>query len=537
MMYAEKRLILFIILSFSFILPFPGALCFITGITAPISILTQEVLPYKKLSIDKLINCSTIGKDVTFMAYDPYTEKRLPMNQELSHSKTAAQEENKMGYMPIPRLLFTMSLPIILSMLVQALYNVVDSIFVARINENALTAVSLAFPIQNLMISVATGTCVGVNALLSKSLGAKNYEQADKAASNAILLIICSYVVFAVFGIFGSRAFFMAQTSDPEIVEYGTQYLSIVCVCSIGVFLQITMERLLQSTGRTFYSMVSQMAGALTNIIMDPILIFGLFGFPEMGVAGAALATVFGQILGTVIATYCNLKKNTDIHLSLKKLRFDFGTVKAIYAVGFPSILMMSIGSVMTFGMNKILLMFSSTAAAVFGVYFKLQSFFFMPVFGMNNGLVPIIAFNYGARRKDRIVEAIRLGCIAACAMLFAGTCAFHAIPQVLLGFFNASPELTEIGTVALRIISISFIVAGFCIVIGSAFQALGNGVYTLINSICRQLVVLLPSAFVLAKLFGLNAVWWCFPLSECASLLISVILLRRIFRTKLRNL
>lgn len=449
----------------------------------------------------------------------------------------SAPAENKMGTMPIPKLLVSMSLPMIISMLVQALYNVVDSIFVAQINENALTAVSLAYPVQNLMIAVASGTGVGVNALLSRSLGEKNYDQVSKAAHNSILLSICSCIVFALIGIFGSRLFFASQTADPQIREYGFQYMSIVCIFSFGVFLQISMERLLQSTGLTFYTMITQGTGAIINIIFDPILIFGYFGFPEMGVAGAAAATVFGQIVAMFLGIYFNLRKNKDLKLSIKRLRFHMPTVKLIYIVGIPSILMMSIGSVMTFGMNKILLMFSSTAAAVFGVYFKLQSFFFMPVFGMNNGIVPVIAFNYGARNRKRITDSIRLGAIAATVIMLLGVLAFNTVPNVLLGLFNASEEMLTIGRPALRIISISYIFAGFSIVIGSVFQALGNGVYSLIVSVCRQLVVLLPCAWVLAVTLGLHAVWWAFPLAEIASTIITLVLFRRIYRQKIQPL
>ena len=448
-----------------------------------------------------------------------------------------SQKENKMGTMPIPRLLVSMSLPMIISMLVQALYNVVDSIFVSQINENALTAVSLAFPIQNLMIAVASGTGVGVNALLSRSLGEKNYEQANRAANNSVLLTLCSYAVFALVGIFGSRLFFASQTTDPQIQEYGFQYMSIICTLSFGVFAQVNMERLLQSTGLTFYNMITQGTGAIINIIFDPILIFGYFGFPKMGVAGAAAATVFGQIVAMLLGIYFNFKKNTEIKLSLKRMRFHGPTVKMIYIVGIPSILMMSIGSIMTFGMNKILLMFSSTAAAVFGVYFKLQSFFFMPIFGMNNAIVPVIAFNYGARNKKRIMDSMRLGCIAAFVMMMLGLIAFNVIPDVLLRFFNASEDMLSIGCKALRTISLSYIFAGFCIVIGSVFQALGNGVYSLIVSVCRQLLVLLPSAWILAQTAGLDAVWWSFPIAELASIAMSVILFRRIYRQKIQPL
>ena len=442
-----------------------------------------------------------------------------------------------MGTMPIPKLLFTMSLPLILSMLVQALYNIVDSVFVAQINENALTAVSLAFPIQNLMISVASGTGVGVNALLSKSLGEKEMDKVHKSANNGVILAICSYLVFAVVGLAGSRAFFATQTTDPEILEYGVQYMTVVCVCSFGLFMQITMERLLQSTGMTLYNMISQGTGAIVNIILDPVFIFGIGFVPKMGVAGAAVATVIGQFCGMFIGIYCNLKKNKEIQFSFRRMKWDTETVKEIYVVGVPSILMMSIGSVMTYGMNKILLGFSSTAAAVFGVYFKLQSFFFMPVFGLNNSLVPIIAYNYGAKNKARIMHTVKLGCGAAVTILVLGAVIFQIMPATLLRMFNASEDMIGIGVTALRVISLSFLLAGFCIVIGSVFQALGNGMYSLITSVCRQLLVLLPAAYIFAYTFGLNAVWWSFPVAELASLAISVYLLKQIYDSHLRNL
>lgn len=449
-------------------------------------------------------------------------------------SNTVPVKENKMGYMPIGKLLFSMALPMILSMLVQALYNVVDSIFVAQLNENALTAVSLAFPIQNLIIAFASGTGVGINALLSRCLGEKNFDRADKAANTGILLNVITAAVFCLFGIFGSHLYFSIQTADPELIEYGHQYLSIVCICSFGVFLQITFERLLQSTGKTIYTMFTQGLGAIINIILDPIMIFGLLGFPRMGVAGAAVATVTGQIIAMFIGFYFNIKKNTEIHIGGKHLRMDTQTVKSIYQVGVPSIIMMSIGSIMTFGMNKILLMFSSTAAAVFGVYFKLQSFFFMPVFGLTNGMVPIVAFNFGAKNKQRITKTIKTSIIAATCMMLVGLTTFQLIPNILLTMFNASDEMMEIGCAALRTISWSYIFAGFAIVCSSVFQALGNGVYSLIVSACRQLVVILPVSYFLATTFGLTIVWWSFPIAEIASLILCLILFKKIYNDKI---
>ncbi|MDD3794525.1 MAG: MATE family efflux transporter [Lachnospiraceae bacterium] len=444
------------------------------------------------------------------------------------------KKENKMGYMPIGKLLFNMAFPMILSMLVQALYNVVDSIFVAQINESALTAVSLAFPLQNLMIAFASGTGVGINALLSRSLGEKNFDRADKAANTGILLSVITYGAFALFGIFASRIFFTIQTRDPEIVEFGIQYMSIVCIFSFGLFLQLTFERLLQSTGRTFYTMITQGLGAIINIILDPIMIFGYFGFPKMGVAGAAVATVTGQIIAMIVALIYNKTRNPEIHIGGKHLRLDGYTAAVIYQVGVPSIIMMSFGSVMTFGMNKILLMFSSTAAAVFGVYFKLQSFFFMPVFGLNNGMVPIIAYNLGARHKDRIMKTIKLSMVAATGIMLIGLVVFQTIPEELLKLFNASDDMMTIGCNALRTISWSYLFAGFCIVAGSVFQSLGNGVYSLIVSVARQFVVILPVSYVLASAFGLSMVWLAFPIAELVSMTLSMILFRKIYQKKI---
>lgn len=448
------------------------------------------------------------------------------------------RQENKMGTMPVPRLLVTMSLPMMISMLVQALYNIVDSMFVAKLCEEALTAVSLAFPIQTLMISVASGTGVGINALLSRNLGEKNFESANQAARNGIFLSILSCLLFAVFGIFGAHFFFTVQTNDPRIVHYGTQYLTIICVLSVGIFMQITFERLLQSTGNTIYNMITQGTGAIINIILDPILIFGLFGMPKLEVAGAAIATVVGQLIAVAMSFYFNIKKNPEININMMKFRPHGKTISTIYKVGVPSIIMQSIGSVMTFGMNRILLMFSSTAAAVFGVYFKLQSFIFMPVFGLNNGLIPIIAYNYGARHRKRIIQTIKISVLIAVSIMTIGFLIFQILPEFMLRtLFDASNNMVSIGVPALRIISLCFMFAGFGIVAGSVFQALGNGVYSLIVSVCRQLVVILPAAYIFAKVFGLNMVWWSFALAELVSLILSAFLLRRIYREKIKPL
>lgn len=441
------------------------------------------------------------------------------------------QEENKMGVMPISKLLINMSLPIMISMLVQAFYNIVDSIYVAQINENALTAVSMAFPLQNLMIAVAAGTGVGVNALLSKSLGEKNFEKVDKTAGNAVFLAVMSYLVTLLLSLVGVGAFYRSQTSDAQIVEYGIQYASICCCFSFGVFIQVAMERLLQATGKTVYTMVVQGTGAIINIILDPIFIFGMYGCPEMGVAGAAVATITGQIIAGTMAVVLNHKVNHEVHITWKGLRPDPKTIAQIYRVGIPSIVMQSIASIMTYGMNLILMTFSSTATAVLGVYFKLQSFIFMPVFGLNNGMIPIIAYNYGANSKKRVVQTIKYSVIYAMSIMAIGTIIFHVFPKELFLLFKASDTMLGIGIPALRIISISFIVAGYCIVCGSVYQALGNGVYSLTVSVARQLFVLLPVAYLLSKLNNVNYVWFAFPIAEIVSLVMSTIFLIKIYK------
>jgi len=445
--------------------------------------------------------------------------------------------ENKMGIMPIRRLLITMSAPMMLSMLVQALYNIVDSIFVAQINENALTAVSLAFPIQNLMIAVGSGTGVGINALLSRSLGEKNKVNASKAATNGIFLTLLSCMAFVFFGLFGVRAFYEAQTDVVEIIQYGREYLIVCSTFSFALFGQMTFERLLQSTGKTFYTMITQALGAVVNIILDPILIFGYFGLPEMGVLGAAVATVIGQTVAMLLAIYFNFAKNHEIKLEFKKFRPEAAVITRIYAVGIPSIIMISIGSVMIFWMNKILLSFTPTAAAVFGVFFRMQSFVFMPVFGLNNGMIPIIAYNLGAQKKARLIKTIKLSVLYAVCIMLAGFIVFQLVPDKLLLLFNASAEMLAIGIPALRIISISYVFAGYCIVAGAVFQAMGNGMLSLNVSLARQIGVLLPAAYLLAKSGSVNLVWWAIPIAEIASVTFSVIFMKRIYDQEIRPL
>ena len=446
-------------------------------------------------------------------------------------------KENKMGTMPVNKLLVTMSLPMVISMIVQALYNIVDSIFVSRLSEDALTAVSMAFPMQNLMISVAVGTGVGINAMLSRALGEKKFEAANKTAENGIFIEVLGYVLFLLIGIFVTKPFFLAQAGAGDIANMGIEYTRICLLMSFGIFMQIGFERILQSTGRTIFTMITQSTGAIINIILDPILIFGLFGMPKMGVAGAAIATVTGQICAAILAITFNLTKNPDVHISFKGFKPQIIFVKNILSVGIPSIIMSSVGSAMTFGMNKILITFSSTAVAVFGVYFKLNSFVFMPVFGLNNGMVPIVSYNYGAQNKKRLTKTIKLAIMYAVCIMFIGIMLFQFIPDVLLRLFDASDHMLEIGIPALRVISLSFAFAGICIVISSSLQALGHGFLSMMISITRQLIILLPSAYILAKFGGIHAVWWSFNIAEIASLTLSLLFFKHMYNKIIKQL
>ena len=443
-------------------------------------------------------------------------------------------QENKMGIMPVGKLLMSMSIPMMISMLVQALYNVVDSYFVAQISQDALNAVGLAFPIQNLMIAVSVGTGVGVNALLSRSLGEKNYETANATAGNGLLLAFLSGLVFIIIGQTVPRAFYLAQTDISGIVEQGSVYLSICCTWSMGLFMEIMFERLLQSTGNTVLTMLTQGIGAVTNIILDPILIFGLGPFPKMGVAGAAVATVTGQIVGAVLGLIINFRFNKELNLKPSYLKPRGNIIKRIYAVGVPTMVMNSIGSVMVFGLKNILFSFTDAATAVFSIYYKLQSFIFMPVFGLNNGMVPIIAYNYGAQKADRILQTMKLASATATIIMLIGLGVAELFPAWLLGIFNASEEMLTIGVPALRIICTCFVFAGFGIVAGSVFQALGHGMLSMTVSIVRQLVVLLPVAWLLSLTGRLELVWLAFPLSELFSVVLCVFFTRRIVRTVL---
>lgn len=456
-----------------------------------------------------------------------------------NQQSSAPIQENKMGTMPIGKLVFNMSLPMMVSMMVQALYNIVDSIFVAKLSENALTAVSLAFPLQTLLIAVGTGTGVGMNALLSKSLGEKDFKKANKTATNAAFIYAVSYIVFLILGFTVVKPFYRSQvgSADAEIMTMGVDYLSMVMIFSFGIFTQVFFERLLTSTGRTIFSMTSQLSGAVTNIILDPILIFGMFGAPKMGVTGAAVATVIGQCVAGLVAGTCNHKFNHEVRFQFKGFKPDFKIIGTIYAVGIPSIIMQSIGSVMTYCMNRILIEFSSTATAVFGVYFKLQSFFFMPVFGLNNGITPIIAYNYGARQRKRMVKTIKVSLVMAFCLTFIGFVLFESIPQALLGLFNASNDMLKIGVPALRTIGVHYLIAWFCIIVGTVFQALGKAVFSMVVSIMRQLVVLVPAAYLLAKFGGLHMVWWSFPIAEVMSFIVSLTFLIKIWNDIIKDI
>ena len=448
-----------------------------------------------------------------------------------------SEPENIMGTMDVNPLLIKLSIPMMISMLVQALYNVVDSIFVARVSENALTAVSLAFSLQNMMFAVGIGTGVGVNALLSKSLGEKNQYRANKTAENGLFLALCSYLVFLVLGLTVVRPYFYAQTADADIAEQGIRYLTICCVLSLGMFMQVMNEKLLAATSRTTLSMISQLVGAIVNIILDPIFIFGYCGEALSGTTGAAVATVIGQFCGAGMTLYFNTRKNPDIQLDFKGFRPSAEAIKRIYVVGLPSIAMQCVGSVMTFFMNQILMAFSATAVAVFGVYFKLQSFVFMPIFGMNNGMVPIIAYNYGARKPARIMQTIKLAIAYAVGIMVVAVVVFQIFPVQLLGVFQASEEMLAIGVPALRTLSLCFLVGGFTIVASSVFQALGKGLLSMSISIFRQLVLVLPLAYLFSLTGELNLVWWSFPVAEVLAGALAAFYLRRAYRRVIRPL
>ena len=456
-------------------------------------------------------------------------------------------KENKMGVRPVGRLLFTMALPMALSMLVQALYNVVDSTFVAKIsdvNQDALNAVSLAFPVQNIMIGVATGIAVGVNALLSRGLGEKNREEVNRSALNGLFLAVCGMCLAALFGIFGAEAFMRSQTHNQAVIDYGATYIRIITIVSFGIFGEIIFERLLQSTGRTAYTLITQGTGAVINIILDPILIFGLCGMPRMEVAGAAVATVAGQIVAFVLALLLNLRKNPDVNLKLRGFRPDGRMIRRILGIGVPSMIMVAIGSVMYYGFNRILMRFEAVqtglgelGTAVFGAYFKLQSFIFMPVFGINNAVLAIAAYNYGARKPKRIMQVTRCGAFGAMCLMLLGVAAFQLFPEKLLALFNANEQMLSVGVPALRRLSLPFLFAGPCIIFGGVFQALGKSVYSMIVSLARQIIVLLPAAYLLSLTEKISAVWFAFPIAEIASLAVSIVMMLTLYRKKIKPL
>ncbi len=466
-----------------------------------------------------------------------FDDREAIMKNPKENIRNTQHTQNKMGYEKIPKLLITMAVPMVISMLIQALYNIVDSMFVAQISENALTAVSLVFPVQNLMIAVSVGTGVGINALVSRYLGEGRNKDANTVARNGMLLSIISAIIFAILGVTFAHTFFKLQTPNEEIVHYGTQYMTVISLFSIALFVQITLERLMQSTGKTLFNMYTQGLGAIINIILDPIFIFGLFGFPRLEVLGAAVATVTGQILAVGLSLYLNIYHNKEININMRKFSPDKETIKDIYKIGVPSIIMQSIGSIMTLGMNNILLMFSSTATAVFGVYFKLQSFIFMPVFAITNATVPIVAFNYGAKNSKRIMSTYRLSCYLAVGVMLFGFLAFQTAAEPLLKLFDASEDMLTIGIPALQILSYSFIFAGFCIVTSTMYQALGNGMYSLIVSFARQLLVLLPTAYIFATTIGLHTIWWSFLTAEIACVICCIVLFYKMYQQKIKVL
>ena len=452
-------------------------------------------------------------------------------------TNSAALGGNKMGTWPIGKLLINMALPLVISMLVQALYNVVDSIYVSRISESAVTALGLAFPVQNLLIGCATGVGVGVNSLLSKSLGERNHDRANRSAGNGILLSVLFAAAFLIFGLFFARPFFATQSTVTETVEGGSIYLAIVTIGSIGIFVEILYERLLQASGNAFLSMITQTTGAVLNIILDPILIFGWFGLPEMGIAGAALATVIGQWVAALLAIFLNQKFNKALELHRHHILPDSYVIRMIMNVGIPSIIMVGIGSVMNFGVNKILQGFSETATGVFSIYFKLQSFFFMPLFGINNAVISIVAFNYGARKPERMMKTVKMASIAGLTIMLVGLAAFQLLPELLLGIFDPSPEFMHMGVEALRTISWCFPVAAVCIILGSTFQALGTGIYSTLVSLGRQLVILLPAAYLLSLSGVVTRVWWAWPIAESMGLTMTVLFFLRNYRQRIKPL
>lgn len=446
-------------------------------------------------------------------------------------------QENKMGVMPVGKLLVNMALPMIISMLVQAFYNIVDSVYVSQVSESAVTALSLAFPVQNMQIGFAVGVGVGVNALLSQSLGRKDQESVNWAAGQGVFLALVATGLFMLFGFFGVRPYYTMQSTVVETVEGGIAYTSICCIFTVGVFIQVLCERLLQSTGRAMQTMILQGTGAIINIILDPVFIHGWWGMPKMGVAGAAVATVIGQCTGAVLGIYLNLRHNPEVQLHVKFMKPNWKVIAPILEVGIPSVVMNGIGSVMNFGMNQILQGFNEVATGVFGIYYKLQSLFFMPLFGINNATISILAYNYGARKPKRIVHTLKLATAVAVCIMLVGLAVFQLFPQALLGIFNPTEEFLAIGVKALRILCLPFPVAAICISLGASFQALGKGSYSTVVSLCRQLIVLLPAAYLLSLTGDVNNVWWSFPIAEVMSALVTGLLFAKLYRQKVKPL
>lgn len=454
-------------------------------------------------------------------------------------AKPEARASDRLGTEPVHGLLIRMSAPLMVSMFVMALYNVVDSIFVSWYSNDALTAVSYCFPFQNLNAAFGIGTAVGMSALLSRYLGAREYDKADKVAHNGFILVFVNYTLFFVVGCLAPyiMRLMASDSTSAQIIQDGSDYLRITQWLSFAPMLQSMFERLLQGTGKTKYIFYMQVAASLFNVVMDPILIFGLLGFPEMGVRGAAVATVFGQMLGCLLGYIFNRNFNKEIKLSIRKIKPHLQTMKDIYKIGIPSIVLQSVGAVMNFSINKILSGFTDVAVATFGAYFKLQSFVFMPIFGMNNGSAPIIAYNFGADRKDRLEEAMRLGVRYGVGVMAAGTVLFWLIPRQLMSLFNPSAEMMAMGVVALHIMSLNFPFAGYAIMRGAAFQALGKSVYSMNISLVRQLVLIIPLAFIFSRIGGVNMVWWAFPIAEIAGTTMAIMYTRRIRRDILSHM
>ena len=446
-------------------------------------------------------------------------------------------QENKMGVMPVGKLLVNMALPMIISMLVQALYNIVDSVYVSQVSESAVTALSLAFPVQNMQIGFAVGVGVGVNALLSHSLGRKDQESVNWAAGQGVFLALVATALFMLFGFFGVRPYYTMQSTVAETVEGGIAYTSICCIFTVGIFIQVLCERLLQATGRAMQTMILQGTGAIINIILDPVFIHGWWGMPRMGVAGAAVATVIGQCTGAVLGIYLNLRHNPEVQLHVKFMKPNWKVIAPILEVGIPSVVMNGIGSVMNFGMNQILQGFNEVATGVFGIYYKLQSLFFMPLFGINNATISILAYNYGARKPKRIVHTLKLATAVAVCIMLVGLAVFQLFPQALLGIFNPTEEFLAIGVKALRILCLPFPVAAICISLGASFQALGKGSYSTVVSLCRQLIVLLPATYLLSLTGSVDNVWWSFPIAEVMSALVTGLLFAKLYRQKVKPL